>query len=244
MRGHLISENYLAKREDQDMDDPFLLQRDGVAELFLVRHADAIPDADEIIPSGIYDDLPLSRVGRTQALALAERLKVLSFHAIYSSPLRRCQQTAAPLLEHLRLPLTIVPEIREVRLSFLYPLRITEDNLETLTSALQERQMEIVRLAGGAGHWDAIPGSEPSQQFRQRVVGAIDEIAHRHQGERALIFAHGGVINAYVAEALGLEKDFFFPAANTSISVLRVNSERRVLYVLNDLAHLPRRSAG
>jgi len=51
------------------------------------------------------------------------------------------------------------------------------------------------------------------------------------------------VINADVAEALGLEKDFFFPAANTSISVLRVNSERRVLYVLNDLAHLPRRNA-
>jgi probable phosphoglycerate mutase len=232
---------HLVKLEDQNMDDPFLLQRDGVAELFLVRHADAIPEADEIIPSGIYDDLPLSRVGRRQALALAERLKVLSFQAIYSSPLRRCQETAAPLLEQLHLPLTIVPEIREVRLDFLYPLQVDEHNLQALTRTLQERQMEIVRLAGGAGHWDAIPGSEPSQQFRRRVVGAIDVIARHHQGERVLIFAHGGVINAYVAEALGLEKDFFFPAANTSISVIRVNSERRVLYVLNDLAHLPRR---
>src|SRR5579872_2572377 len=104
------------------MDDPFLLRRDGVAELFLIRHADAIPEADEIIPSGIYDDLPLSRVGRGQAQALAERLKVLSFHAAYSSPLRRCQETAAPLLEHLRLSLTIVPGIKEVRLGNPFPL--------------------------------------------------------------------------------------------------------------------------
>lgn len=230
--------------KDRIMDDPFLLRRDGIAELFLVRHADAIPDADEIIPSGIYDDLPLSRLGRKQAQTLAERLKSLSFHAAYSSPLRRCQETAAPLLEHLRLPLTIVPDIKEIRLGNLYPLPTDEHDLEGLTRALQARQVEIVRLAGGAGHWDAIPGSESSKEFRRRVVTAIDEIARRHRGERVLIFAHGGVINAYVAEVLTLEKDFFFPAANTSVSVIRANGEQRVLYVLNDLSHLPRRSDG
>lgn len=224
------------------MEDPFLLRRDEVAELFLIRHADAIPEADEIIPSGIYDDLPLSRVGREQALALAERLKPMSFHAAYSSPLRRCVETAAPLLEQLRLQPTLVPEIREVRLGNPFPLPTDMQDLAALTRALQERQAEIVRLAAGAGHWDAVPGSEPSRAFRQRVVTAIDSIAHRHAGERVLIFAHGGVINAYVAETLGLERDFFYPATNTSITVIRANSEQRVLYVLNDLSHLPRRA--
>ncbi len=71
------------------MNDPFLFQRNNAAELFIVRHADAIPEEDEIIPSGIYDDLPLSRTGRRQAQALAERLSGLSFDAIYRSPLRR-----------------------------------------------------------------------------------------------------------------------------------------------------------
>lgn len=224
------------------MDDPFLMHRDGVAELFLIRHADAIPEADEIIPSGVYDDLPLSRVGREQAQALAERLKSMSFNAAYSSPLLRCQETAAPLLEHLRLPLTIVPGIKEVRLGNPFPLPSDTSDLLALTRALQARQIEIVRLAGGSGHWDAIPNSEPSRDFRQRVVEAIDGIALRHKGERVLIFTHGGSINAYIAEALGMEKDFFFPAANTSISVVRSNGRRRVIYVLNDLSHLPRRS--
>ena len=224
------------------MDDPFLMQRAEAAELFLIRHADAIPEADEIIPSGVYDDLPLSRVGREQARALAERLKSLSFHAAYSSPLRRCQETAAPLLEYLRLQPTIVPDLKEVRLGNPFPLPEDVGDLAELTRALQMRQIEIVRLAGGSGHWDAIPDSEPSRAFRQRVVTAIDGIARQHQGERVLIFSHGGVINAYVAETLGLEKDFFFPAANTSISVIRANNQQRVIYVVNDLAHLPRRA--
>jgi broad specificity phosphatase PhoE len=224
------------------MDDPFLMRRGGAAELFLIRHADAIPEADEIIPSGVYDDLPLSRVGREQARALAERLRSWGFNAAYSSPLRRCQETAAPLLEYLRLPLTIVPGIKEIRLGNPFPLPADVSNLEELTRALQARQLEIVRLAGSSGHWDAIPDSESSHEFRLRVVEAIDAIAHRHQGERVLIFCHGGVINAYLAEALGMEKDFFFPAANTSISVVRTNSLQRVVYVVNDLAHLPRRA--
>lgn len=223
------------------MDDPFLLRRDEIAELFLIRHADAIPDADEIIPGGIYDDLPLSRVGREQARVLAERLKALSFHAAYSSPLRRCQETAAPLLEHLHLSLALVPGIKEIRLGNPFPLPDDTRDLAALTQALHKRQAEIVRLAGGTGYWDAIPGSEPSREFRQRVVEAIDTIAHQHAGERVLIFAHGGVINAYVAEVLGLEKDFFFLVANTSISVIRVKDWQRVLYILNDFSHLPRR---
>src|SRR6185312_16820202 len=131
------------------MDDPFLMQRTEAAELFLIRHADAIPDADEIIPSGVYDDLPLSRVGREQARALAERLKSLSFHAAYSSPLRRCHETAAPLLEYLRLQPTIVPDLKEVRLGNPFPLPEDVGDLAELTRALQMRQIEIVRLAGG-----------------------------------------------------------------------------------------------
>jgi probable phosphoglycerate mutase len=222
------------------VDDPFLLRHETVAELFIVRHADAIPDEDEIIPSGVYDDLPLSRVGRKQALALAKRLEDVSFNAVYSSPLRRCLETAAPLVEHLGVTPIVVPDLREIRLGPVLPMPEDVNDLAALTKALKERQVEIVRIAGGANSWDAIKDSEPSKEFRQRVVTAFDEIAHHHTGERVLAFAHGGVVNAYVAETLGLERDFFFPAGNTSITIVRVRSSdmHRVLYILNDIAHL------
>src|SRR5260370_3221760 len=116
------NEGYLQQRNIQlvdeepfnTMQDPFLFQHNYAAELFIVRHADAIPEEDEIIPSGVYDDLPLSRVGREQADALAKRLcsspihrGSLSFNAIYSSPLRRGLGTAAPVVQRLAITPTI-----------------------------------------------------------------------------------------------------------------------------------------
>src|ERR1051326_1842992 len=112
------------------MEDPFLLQRNHAAELFIVRHGDAIPDADEIIPSGIYDDLPLSRIGREQAQALAGRLSDTHFDAMYSSPLRRCQETAAPLAERLNLVPVIVPDLKEIRLGEICPLPAGSEDLD------------------------------------------------------------------------------------------------------------------
>src|SRR5260370_1635979 len=114
------------------MEDPFLFKHSSAAELFIVRHADAIPEADEIISSGIYDDLPLSGVGREQARALAERLRGTSFNAIYSSPLKRCLETAAPLVDHLGLEPVIVPELIEIRLREGVPPPSARDDREAL----------------------------------------------------------------------------------------------------------------
>jgi probable phosphoglycerate mutase len=222
------------------MDDPFLFRHQNAAELWLIRHGDAIPGPEEIIPGGIYDDLPLSNVGREQAQALAERLGEMRFDAIYSSPLKRCQQTAAPLAERLNLTPVIVPAIKEIRIGEIRPLPADLNDLPALSKALQERQLDIVRIAGEEGNWDAIKNSERSKDFRERVVTAIDDIATKHHGQRVLVFAHGGVINAYAAAVLGLEKDFFFPCANTSITIVRVADQRRVLYVMNDVAHVKR----
>ncbi len=221
-------------------NDPFLLRRQYAAELYLIRHGDAIPGPDEIIPSGIYDNLPLSKNGREQAQALAERLKDTHFDVAYSSPLRRCRETATPLCDGLGLTPIIVDELKEISLSDPGPLPAPAEgeNLEALTKALQARQMELVRIAATTGRWDGISQNESSRDFRRRVVQAIDTIVRHHSGERVLVFCHGGVINAYAAEVLGLDKDFFFPTANTSITVVRANTEQRVLYVLNDIAHL------
>src|SRR5260370_8385252 len=105
----------------QTMEDPFLIQRSNAAEFFIVRHADAIPGEDEIIPSGIYDNLPLSSIGRKQAQALAERLADMSFDAVYSSPLLRCLETAAPLAKQLGMTPTVFEGLKEIRLAHLRP---------------------------------------------------------------------------------------------------------------------------
>ncbi|GAC1360373.1 MAG: histidine phosphatase family protein [Ktedonobacteraceae bacterium] len=222
------------------MNDPFLFRRETAAELYLIRHGDAIPGPDEIIPGGTYNDLPLSKEGREQARKLAERLKDTRFDMAYSSPLRRCLDTSKPLLTYLNLQPTIVEGLKEIVAGHLVDIpQLKEgDKLDALSEALQSRQRETVRLVATSGSWDDIKADESSRGFRKRVVEAMSSIVDKHIGQRIIIFCHGGVINTYVAEVLGLEKDFFFPSANTSITIVRANAERRVLYVLNDIAHL------
>src|SRR5690349_16760096 len=69
----------------------YLIGVEGVTEIWLVRHAD-VYDQGELEP-----DPPLSPLGHRQAERLAQRLKSVGMRAVYASPLRRAQQTAAAL---------------------------------------------------------------------------------------------------------------------------------------------------
>ncbi len=222
--------------------DSFLRLKNGATELYLIRHGDALPAGDEIVPGGTYDDQPLSQLGRQQAQALAERWGTIPFDAIYSSPYRRARETAAPLA-HLRgLEVLIEPEVREIRLGQVGDGLPKDVSREEYAAALRARLDAIVQIVSRVGYWSAIPGSEPSAEFRARVATAIDGIGARHAGQRVAIFSHGGVINAYLAIMLGLERDFFFPIVNTSVSVVRVQADRRVVLGINEVSHL--RDAG
>ena len=164
--------------------------------------------------------------------AIAQLLKLLAMNPKYALVyfnMERCANKQR-----------IAEGLKEIKLGNIHPLPDDSQDLAALTKALKERQLDIVRVAGETGHWDAIPDSEQSIAFRKRVVETLDEIASKHIGQRIIAFAHGGVINAYIAEVLGLQKDFFFPAANTSITIVRASYKHRVLYVLNYIGHIMR----
>lgn len=221
--------------------DPFLSPKHGGTEIYLIRHGDALPDAQDLLPGG-YDVQHLSALGRKQAQALAERLRGTRFDALYTSPITRTRQTAAPLAEALGLVAEIVPDLREIELGEPGPALPDGATPAEVAAHLRDRLRTIALRAAATGYWSSIPGSEPGPVFRARVAAAHDQLAARHPGGRIACFGHGGTINAYVATVLGLERDFCFPIANTAISVVRVKGARRVVLALNDVCHL--REAG
>src|SRR5438309_137666 len=79
-------------------------------ELYLIRHAEALPVGHD----GIADDAqrPLSETGRAQCRSLAEALQRLKvkFDKVVTSPLLRAKQTAELLIEHGPAP---APELLE-----------------------------------------------------------------------------------------------------------------------------------
>lgn len=79
----------------------------------LIRHG----ENDYVKKGKLAGHLPgvhLNEKGRQQALALAERLKEAPIKAIYSSPLERAVETAAPLAQMLNLEVQIRERLMEV----------------------------------------------------------------------------------------------------------------------------------
>lgn len=219
--------------------DPLLRLENGSTEIYLVRHGDALPGADEVVDGG-YDDQSLSELGRRQSLALTARMRQVTVTAIYSSPIKRAWQTASFVGDALGLEVRVDEELREVDLQPIAPHHLVSLDAEGRAQAVRAYLHGIESLALRVGIWSQIPGSEPSAMLRTRLTRVVDRIASQHSGERVAIVTHAGAINAYIAAALGLERDFFFPASNASISVMRVKGQHHLLIRLNDVAHLLR----
>jgi broad specificity phosphatase PhoE len=218
-------------------NDPFLRLKSGSTEVYLIRHGDALPEAHEVA-DGTYDDQALSELGRRQAQALAERMRSVPLAAIYSSPIGRARQTAQYIADATEHEVLVVDGLREVMLGPIGRELSQELTQEQLAALLRDRLREIAVVAVTSGTWASIPGSEPSDALRARVTGAINGLASQHPGQRIAVVSHAGSINAYLATLLGLQRDYFFPAANTSISIARIRGDQRMLLSLNDVAHL------
>jgi 2,3-bisphosphoglycerate-dependent phosphoglycerate mutase len=232
-----MSDTASVDEEQTQRPDPFMSLKHGGVELYIVRHADALPDAAEVVDGG-YDEQSLSALGRQQSEALAHRLRDVSLSAIYTSPAGRAIQTAAPTAVSHGLETQAVDGLREIAIGSLAADEMPAGTPEEVANLLRTRLREIAMVAVGTGRWDSIPGTEPSDQLRARLTTAMDRIIAAHSGERVMIVSHAGAINAYLAALLGLSYDYFFPTANTAISVIRALDDRRMIFSLNDVGHL------
>ena len=214
-------------------DYAFLTGGQVVAELLLVRHG----HQDLGAPGGPFGDVvdpPLSPLGERQAEALGRRLAAERVDAVYTSDLRRAQATGGHVASHHGLEPVTMHDLREVEVfRDIPPHASVEEFLDPrLLLGVRERMMFERR-------WDVYPYSEPSADFRKRVVNAIEGIAASHEGERVVVACHGGVINVYLAHHLGIDYDMFFRPAHTSINVVLAGHHGvRALRTLGDVHHL------
>ena len=138
-----------------------------------------------------HADPPLSEIGREQAAALAERLAGNGIRAIYTSDLLRASETAQ--LVATRLGLEVVEEagLREIDVGSWSGL--TRDEIASSDPEGFERW-----LGGEIGH-----DGETREQLTDRVVAAVERIAHAHAGVTVLVVSHGGAIRALRRHAAG-----------------------------------------
>jgi len=187
----------------------------GAGDLLLVRHGESQP-ASLQAPSPALDgqaDPPLDPRGEHEAERVAERLAAEDIAAIYVTPLRRTQQTAAPLARRLGIAPRVEPDLREVHLG--------EWEGATFSARVREGH-PIARRMFAEQRWDVVPGAESMEAFAARVRAGIERIAAAHAGERVVTFVHGGVIGMVVALATGGQPFAFLGADNGSLTHLVV----------------------
>jgi probable phosphoglycerate mutase len=80
---------------------------------------------------------------------------------------------------------------------------------------------------------------EPPSGVIERMRSVVDEITQRHTGQRIAVVGHGAAIIAYLTDVLRLEPgQLRLLPYYTSISVVRVLGDRRMVGALGDVAHL------
>jgi 2,3-bisphosphoglycerate-dependent phosphoglycerate mutase len=204
----------------------------GATEIVLVRHG-----ASEAAVDGIkfplvdgHSNPALSEKGHEQARSVAERLAPERPHAIFVSPLRRTQETAAPLEAVSGVEPVVLSELREVFLG----------EFEGEFRVRAGRNDPIIQRVFSEQRWDAIPGAESLDSLGARVRTAVEGmVARTGPDATAVAFAHGAVIGELCRQATDSRPFAFVHADNGSLSRLVVQVDGSwLLRSFNDISHL------
>ena len=172
-----------------------------MTRIYMIRHGKAAAGWDGDADPG------LNELGRTQAEAVAEKVQslVAAPVPIYSSPLKRCQETAAPLAKAWGVTPQIESGVGEI-----------PPPLEDLTA----RTAWLRRVM--AGTWEGLYSDavsvESGVDFRgwnDNVVNTLNAL----ESEAVVIFSHFIALNAAYCAATGAQDVVSFAPENCSLSI-------------------------
>ena len=190
-------------------------------ELILIRHG--LPQLVEN-EDGTPADPPLSDIGRLQAELMANWLAGTSIDYLYTSPMLRARETAAPL-----------GKVKNLKADHREGVAEFDRDSDHYIPLEQLKEIDFER-------WQRLMRGEVDidfPDFCRGVAGTLNEIAAGHRGETIAVTCHGGVINAWACHVLEMEPRMFFNPNYTSISRFMVaSSGQRSIKTLNEHTHL------
>jgi broad specificity phosphatase PhoE len=171
--------------------------------IHLVRHAK---------PAAAWGDDPdpgLDALGATQASAVAQELARTAEHTrVYTSPLRRCRETAQPLCRLWNCEATVLQAVAEIPAPPLGP----EARREWLTKAMQGTWRQAREQAPA--------GSINYVEWRDSVVNALLAIPHD-----CVVFTHFIAINVAAAAAQRREEVVCFRPDHASVTAIETSAD-------------------
>ncbi|MCO6006088.1 histidine phosphatase family protein [Actinoallomurus purpureus] len=219
--------------------------------LAMVRHGESTANvaSDEAAARGLDAvditlrdaDVPLSQVGREQAVALGRRLAALPADerptAVLSSPYLRASDTARIALEQLADPPPIVLDerLRDREMGALYMLTLR--GIETRHPEEVERKRRLGKF------YYRPPGGESWADMALRLRSVLADIDREYPRGRILVVAHDAIVvlTRYIIERLSEEELLDVErtlVANGSLTIWARENGGLRLVTFNDTDHL------
>lgn len=167
--------------------------------LLLIRHG----ENDYVKTGKMAGRIPgvhLNKHGQNQAQALAEALRDVPLKALYSSPLERAMETAAPIAAARGLDVIQEPDLMD-----------TDIGKWEGRSWKALRLTKVWKVVQNAPSRFRFPEGESFMEAQTRYVNALERIVKRHHKPRdivAVVF-HADPIKLAVAHFIGLPLDQF-----------------------------------
>lgn len=162
------------------------------ATLILVRHA-AHVHLNKIL-SGRMPGVPLSEVGRAQAMRLAKRIAERRPVLVQTSPIERAEQTAIAIADVARVGIERADALLEIDFGAW-----TGTRFEELDGDPDWDRWNAERATARP------PGGESMGEAQARIVAHLAAVAAAHDGETVVLVSHADMIRVAVAHVLGLD---------------------------------------
>ena len=191
--------------------------------VLLVRHGQT-PTTGKVLP-GRAKGLHLADEGRRQADIAAGRIGELKrVDAIYSSPLERAKETAAPIAAARGLTTKIERG--------LFECDFGDWTGAELKNLMKLPEWTTVQRAPSTF---TFPAGESFNAMQTRMVGAVDRLRAKHPGGVIVCVSHADPIKAAVAHAMGTHIDLFqrIVISTCSISAIAYGHGAPVVLTVN-----------
>lgn len=180
--------------------------------------------------AGRMPDVHLNERGLKQAEELAERLACIPIRRIYSSPLERALETAAPLARRLELELHVLEDVNEIEFSDW-----TGRSFDEMDGHPKWRQFNTFRSG------TRIPNGELIIEVQKRMVAALEKLRSDFPEDVIAIFSHGDPIKTALCHYAGIPLDFVLrlEIALASVSALSIHDWGPRILCINATTDFP-----
>jgi alpha-ribazole phosphatase len=200
-----------------------------MTRVYLIRHGET--DFNRQKRYCGHSDVPLNQIGTQQAKKLWGRFRNVGIDVVYSSDLKRAQQTAEIVFAGQQGGITLSALLRE--LNFGQWEGLTYQQILAKDKELYKAWLENPAAS-------APPDGESLSDLNRRLEEFVTKTLEESQGKAVAIVSHAGPIRTLLCNALGmpLKANWRIAVDPASVSIIEYHETVPCVWLVNDTCHL------